>query len=216
MVTLILPLKLFYTLRLVHQTAICTGISSENEMGSLTTAPPSLATVTMHTSMRGSTDNSIPPCQCEALVGVLGSLVGLLVVLLTIMTTSWAWTCWTMKKRVRYMCMNFCTEAAQGRKPSCNYICDGFLCEILHGSSNTIHWHSTYDNFSLFLRICESLSLEISCYILWSFHTKCDKVDIIDQVDNMKMFTLIHVHLIVCFTHTRGDCIYYMSRYQSK
>ena len=41
--------------------------------------------------------------QCDTISGVLGALVGLLLLLLSVVTTGWAWTCWTMKKRVRYI-----------------------------------------------------------------------------------------------------------------
>ena len=37
--------------------------------------------------------------QCETQLAVLGVLVGLLMIVLVVMTTGWAWTCWMMKKR---------------------------------------------------------------------------------------------------------------------
>ena len=97
MVSLILY-NILAKLLIVNQTASCTGILSAPS------THQNSATVTMYTSMSGSAEDSIhPQCRCEAAVGVLGSLVGLLLVLLTVVSISLVWTCWNMKKSVRYM-----------------------------------------------------------------------------------------------------------------
>ena len=88
--------------------AICTGILSTNTENEKDTTEPlthqNSAPVTMCTSMSGSDEDSTHPhCRCEAAMGVLGSLVGLLLVLLAVVSISWAWTCWNMKKSIRYI-----------------------------------------------------------------------------------------------------------------
>ena len=99
-------IKIFYS---IHQIAISTGISSTNtENEKDTTEVPihqnSAPVSTMYTSTSGSAEESTHPrCQCEAAVGVLGSLVGVFLVLLTVVSISWVWTCWNMKKSIRYM-----------------------------------------------------------------------------------------------------------------
>ena len=107
MVSLIFQLCIHY-FNFLNQTALCNqGASSVNEIGTTasSTRQNSATNHTHGTSVTSSTEDlHSHACQCHsgAALGVLGALVGLLLVLLTVVSTALVWTCWNTKKSVRY------------------------------------------------------------------------------------------------------------------